>query len=528
MKNMMLIAPIPCGKTVASNDVSSLRSGLRLGFWFKTHRADRHFIDRALKGCLTRGMASRKGSLSLITFIRPLWLRCMLVVVLFGALFTPGPASSALKSGKSVVPREFMPFIVEKEAQARELAKKLDLNVSPDVWAYFRTAQTESIPVITNAFEELKKRSTQYEGSRDDPGVGTPVWQTVIEVQLVVDALAEGTTKYAAAFAKSVIESIPRGSIYFGGTDPGRGLVTAFSTSHSKGDPFFTLTQNALADGRYLQYLRAVYGEQIRIPTPEESQKAFHEYLTDVQKRFQKKQLRPGEDIKIEEGRVQVSGQVAVMTINGLLVKVIFDRNAERQFYVEESFPLDWMYRYLSPHGFVFKLNREPLDVLPDKVVKQDRAFWTRQQKALIGNWLTADTSVQEVGNFVEKTFGRGDLRGFKGDRTFVQNNYANKMYSKLRASIGGMYHWRGTNATSAVEGPLMLAEADFALKQAFALCPRSQEAVFRYINLLVGADRLDDALQVGRTAQTVDPNNAQLKTLMADLARLKSGKSAP
>jgi 2-keto-4-pentenoate hydratase/2-oxohepta-3-ene-1,7-dioic acid hydratase in catechol pathway len=73
-----------------------------------------------------------------------------------------------------------------KEAQARALAKQLQLKVSPDVWAYFKTAQTGKVSAVTNAFERLKKRSSQYEGSKDDPTVGTPVWQTLLEVELAV------------------------------------------------------------------------------------------------------------------------------------------------------------------------------------------------------------------------------------------------------------------------------------------------------------------------------------------------------
>jgi hypothetical protein len=46
------------------------------------------------------------------------------------------------------------------------------------------------------------------------------------------------------------------GSIYFGGTDAGRGIVTALSGSPADADPFFILTQNALADTVYLQHLR--------------------------------------------------------------------------------------------------------------------------------------------------------------------------------------------------------------------------------------------------------------------------------
>ena len=177
--------------------------------------------------------------------------------------------------GQNNAPPPIADFITRKESQARALAKELDLKISKDVWAYFRTARSGDISAVTNAFERLKKRSSQYEGSKDDPTVGTPIWQTVLEVELAIEAFEDSNPKYSMAFGKGVIESIPSGSIYFGGTDPGRGLVTALSRSHADGDPFFTITQNALADGRYLDYLRAMYGSKIHIPTADDSQKVF-------------------------------------------------------------------------------------------------------------------------------------------------------------------------------------------------------------------------------------------------------------
>ena len=53
--------------------------------------------------------------------------------------------------------------------------------------------------------------------------------------------------------------------------------------------------------------------------------------------------------MKIIDNRVQVSGQVAVMAINGFITKVMFDHNPKNEFYVEESFPLEWMYRAPDP-----------------------------------------------------------------------------------------------------------------------------------------------------------------------------------
>ena len=51
-----------------------------------------------------------------------------------------------------------------------------------------------------------------------------------------------------------------------------------------------------------------------------------------------------------------------------------------------------------------------------------------------------------------------------------------------------------------------MIKEADFAFRQAFAFCPYSPEAVFRYVNLLLSLQRFDDALMVARPARNSIP----------------------
>lgn len=474
-------------------------------------------------------MMMKKGSLRRVPNLTT---RLLPVLISLCIAMPSQPAHAASKSNGGLPP-EIQSFIKDKETHARDLAKKLGIDVSPDVWAYFRTAQTGQLAATTNAFERLKKRSSQYEGSSDDPTVGTPVWQVAVEVELAVEAFVANDSRYSTAFGQGVIKSVPAGSIYFGGTDPGRGLPTAYSKSHEKGEPFFTITQNALADARYLDYIRATYGDHLRTPTAEDSQKTFSEYLTDAQKRLdhdrrlpnEPRQIKPGEDVRIVDNRVTVSGQVAVMAINALLCKVIFDANPDREFYIEESFPLDWMYPYLTPHELIFKLNRKPLAALPEDVVRKDREFWIRQQTQMIGGWLKPKTTVKEVCDFAEKTFGRKDYSRFKGDRGFVENSYAHKLYSKLRSSVGGLYNWRAQNATDPAEKKQMLAEADFAFRQAFALCPYSPEAIYRYVNLLVGAERLDDASRVTTAARVLMPGDKQLENLDSELERLKRAK---
>jgi tetratricopeptide (TPR) repeat protein len=275
-----------------------------------------------------------------------------------------------------------------------------------------------------------------------------------------------------------------------------------------------------------------MYGGKIYTPTAEDSQKCFQEYMADAQRRLEEHKLKPGEDDKMVNGKLIIHGQVAVMLINGLLTKVIFDHNPDREFYVEESFPLDWMYPYLEPHGLIMKLNRQPLAQLPTQTLARDRDYWRKLMADMLGDWLDEKTPVSEVAAFVDRVYVQKDLKGFTGDPQFIQNDFAKRSFSKLRSSIAGVYAWRlTTNAPpeyqpkSEAERQALLQEADFAFRQAFALCPDSPEAVFRYVELLLQLKRMDDALLVAQTCLKVDPDNGQVRGLVENI---KSYKKQP
>jgi hypothetical protein len=211
------------------------------------------------------------------------------------------------------------------------------------------------------------------------------------------------------------------------------------------------------------------------------------------------------------------------MEINGLLVKTIFDKNPDREFYIEESFPLDWMYPNLEPHGLIMKINRQPSANLSEEIVQTDTDCWAKYVTPMIGGWLNEDTTVKEVAVFVEKIYVKKDLSGFTGDPQFVQNEYSCKMFSKLRSAIGGLYAWRAQHATDAGERKRMNDAADFAFRQAFALCPYSPEALYRYVNLLLSEGRAADALLLAETAEKMPQmDTEQIRSLVTPLKQLQ------
>jgi len=452
-------------------------------------------------------------------------------VILGGGLFISGCAKKQMTSFQSLknpeVATRLKSFVAEKEAQANAATNQMPSEFK----SFFNAAAKGDWLAVSNTFVEFRKHAGQYEhsGKTDERLRGT-AWQAVMETWGALDAFGEGDEKYSAAFGNDIIDSIPPGSIYFGGTDSGRFLVTAMCKSQVNADPFFVLTQNALADATYLEYLRGMYGAKIYTPTDEDSKKCFQDYMQDVAQRRSKNQLKPGENVTVgADGKIQVSGQMSVVQVDGLLAKIIFDKNPDREFYIEESFPFDWLYPYLEPHGLIFKINHQPLPGLSDEIVEQDHDYWRSFVRPMIGDWLNDDTPVEQVAAFAKKTFGKQDFSGFTGDPRFIQNTYSHRMFSKLRCSIAGLYAWRLKQATNASEKERMAREADFAFRQAWALCPYSPEAVFRYINFLLARDRSADALVVAETAAQMPANQGkdgeQMRALVEQLKKFQKAK---
>jgi tetratricopeptide (TPR) repeat protein len=179
------------------------------------------------------------------------------------------------------------------------------------------------------------------------------------------------------------------------------------------------------------------------------------------------------------------------------------------------------------------KINRHPLPEITEDIVRRDHEFWSQYADRLTGNWVTYDTPVKEIVDWIEKVYLRHDFTGLTGDRRFIRDDQAQKAFSKLRSSIGGIYAWRlgmssGTPTPreylpkTEAERQRMIREADFAFRQAFVFCPYSPEAVFRYVQLLMGMNRTDDALMVAETCRKLDPENGQIISMVNQLEDYK------
>lgn len=350
-------------------------------------------------------------------------------------------------------------FATQKHQQMEELAAKLHLDVPPEIRDFFRAAEAGDCDSVSNAYARVQRLTGQPDSSITMPGY-TNVLNVPIHETRGAYAFCDWDSKILQEYADSILASIPAGSVYFGGTDPGRFVITMFRDTSKLPDIViltqkFVITQNALVDTRYTEYLRLTQGDRLWLPSTGDVQRAFQEYIGDIQARQQRgEQLSTDEQV---DNSGHVHGVAATMNINGIVTKMIFDHNKDKHpFYVEESYVIPWMYPYLEPHGLILKLNKEPLAQFDASMITRDREFWDKLSKNLLG------------------------------DSMFLSNEVARKTYSKLRSAIGGLYAYRH-----------MANEAEAVFIQSRQLCPASPEANFRLAQLYMELGRADDAVAV-------------------------------
>lgn len=274
-------------------------------------------------------------------------------------------------------------------------------------------------------------------------------------------------------------EEMTPNAIFFGGTDPGRFVPTYMIYSAEVRSDVYLITQNALADNTYMNVMRDLYGDNIWIPSQADSATSFKIYVDEVNAGKRPKNA----DLTIDNGRVQVSGALGVMEINGILCQMIFDHNNyKHDFYIEESYVIRWMFPYLIPHGLIMKINKTTTD-LTNETVTDDMEFW---------DWYT---------------------RRLTGNNKFMRDVVARKSFSKLRSAIAGAYAARN-----------MLDISEKAFKEALLLYPLSPEANFRMAQeVQIRQGRFEDSIDVLNELGRQDPGNGKVPEFLGQLQNMKN-----
>jgi len=336
-------------------------------------------------------------------------------------------------------------------ALAQTISGQLDLPLPKSVHQFFHAAISNDWDSVSNRFQSI-----MIPGKHPSPprAIQNELWATVHETfgMWEVWEAWKHDSALLEKFYRPIMASMPTGSIYFGGTDYGRFVITTVNAVETP-PKVITMTQNAMADNTYMSHLRFMYTNQCWIPQNEDSNRSFQEFVT----RVQNGEVLKGATISKENGRVSVTGVAGVMMINGGLCEMIFERNKARHpFFVEESYVVEWMYPYLEPHGLIMKLNPEKLESIPEAAVARDAEYWRNVE---------------------------ADLMSHPG---LTDNHGGRIAFAKLRSAIAGLYAYRE-----------MFAESEAAFQQSLRIYPASPEAVYRLVSLYESQSRISDAIRV-------------------------------
>ncbi|CAN5611420.1 hypothetical protein BH09VER1_BH09VER1_21590 [soil metagenome] len=291
-------------------------------------------------------------------------------------------------------------------------------------------------------------------------------------------------------FGHDMLADLPKGSIMIGGTDPGRFVPTymIFGESPqpkgSKRDPDFDrrdlyiITQNALGDPHYMNYLRDQYTAER--PTPN----AFERWLGRDKAYPEARLILPsGEEcaelIKQAFAEKAATGKTLEEDNSTLPFSVvlhwIWEKNRDaHDFFIEESFSMTWTYDYATPHGLCYQLHKTKVAKITDEEVRQDFAFWKNYKTKLLS------------------------------DREFAYDYDAQRSFSKLRVSIANIYRHRK-----------MMKEAEAAYREALELWPANGDALYNLATILWDRGDNDEVIKVLSRALQDDINNISLWRLL-------------
>ena len=284
-------------------------------------------------------------------------------------------------------------------------------------------------------------------------------------------------------FGHDMLKDLPKGSVVFGGTDPGRFVPTYMILGEStqppgvKRDPDFDrrdlyiITQNGVGEGLYRKYLADQYGPNRPAP-----KNAFERWLGRADAYPEKPLVFPTDEeihatVEKEMEKQSAAGALDPAMAHSVVTRLIWEKNKDsHEFFVEESFPLEWSYDHALPHGLVYQIAREPLKEIPADVVKKDMDFWNAYVESLLRN------------------------------PDFSDDYDAQRSFSKLRTTTGHLYqHWK------------MLKEAEIAFRQSLVLWPGNPESLNALNSILWDRGDYEGVIKMLEPANAADPNNIML-----------------
>jgi hypothetical protein len=367
-------------------------------------------------------------------------------------------------SAEEIVASKVSQFARSRREIARGIGRRSNKTVPPEVEKFFDAIEAGQWEEIKAQWDVLAPRSGQYENATNHWDELDPFWPAVLDAYGVAEQAHLWPAQKLLDYGNAILGSLRPGMVYVGGTDDGRWIPELLNDT-GDGEQHIIVTQNALADARYLDFVNTLYSDRMTPLTSEDSQAAFQGYVADAQKRLEHdqqfpdepKQVRPGEDIRVVDGKVQVSGMVAVMGINEKLLQTLMQKNPDLSFAVQESISMKGTYSDALPLGPLMELGaRDQQNDFTAERATQSLQYWQDMAQQVLANPEGADSSAAQ--------------RSYSHDTAAAANLLAAHNF---------------------------VGQAEQAYRLAQQLWPENPESVSGLADLLVGSGRESEARQL-------------------------------
>src|SRR5215831_16871697 len=134
----------------------------------------------------------------------------------------------------------------------RAIAKRQHLEIPAEVERFFDALEAGNWDEIHSRWHEMAVHSGQYDySSKDSWEHINPFWAAVLDAYGVAEQAHDWPAQQLLDYGNSVLGSLRPGMVYVGSTDPGHWIPELLNET-SDGEQHIMLTQNAMADGRYV------------------------------------------------------------------------------------------------------------------------------------------------------------------------------------------------------------------------------------------------------------------------------------
>jgi tetratricopeptide (TPR) repeat protein len=341
-------------------------------------------------------------------------------------------SSAPNPKAEEIVAAKLAQFARSRRELAHALARRRNVTVPDEVERFFAAVESGNWDAIAAAFQTLEGGESSGSPQSSRSAEVNALWPAIHDAYGVAEQVHDWPAQQLLDYGNAILDSLRPGMVYVGGTDNGRWIPELLNDT-SGGERHIILTQNALADSLYLDYVAVQYGERFQALTPVDSQRAFADYSADAARRFahdrdfpdEPKQIRPGEMITAgDDGRISVSGQVAVMDINERLLTGLMAKNPDLSFAVQESSPLQGTYADALPLGPLMELRaKSEGNNLTAVRASETLAYWEQAAGEILGDAATS-ASPSALKSYSHDAVATGNLLESHGHLTQAEATF--------------------------------------------------------------------------------------------------------